>query len=234
MFNSRYAVSEENLVEVIADWTTAEHARLHGPGNSALSDLEAMRAAAALPYDHYANTPVKKTTQHIVRLRQRLLSLEEAEFETQYTGRAISDCFKLFAGQQIKRLVAVATDQDDFAERVRSQDLGVSFTIDALLEGDVADQVALGTLPEEVDLLSARLHGSLSTISDRAAGGDDWGLEKSKMVEAAWLGEVACARMSLVAIMMVASHGDGIENVPLRMAANDQEDAPIIFPFRAD
>lgn len=231
--NSRYSISDKNLTEVITEWTNAEHARLHGPGDSVLTDLNAMRKATALPYDDIGNTSVLKTVQHLDRLRMRVGLLQEAEFEPNFTGRTISDCLKLLAGQQIKRLMAVATDQKDFTAHIRTEDLGIPFTVDALLDAEVSDHATLGTLSEEVGLLTARLQGSLQTIAIRAEDGFDWGQQESEMVQAAWLGEVACARMMVVTVMNVACSRGGIDKVPLRTPASDQADAPIIFPFKS-
>jgi len=229
--SSRFAISESNLTSVLSNWTMAEHARLHGSGDSVMTDLEAMRTASAKPYTDPSNTPIKKTQQHMDRLRQRLDYLEEAEFEDEITARSVSDCFKLFSGQQVKRYVAQADDQEDFELLVRSGATEVGFTIESVWGSFEGPSTQLGTLSEEVRLLRSNLDRSLETIAIRAGAGRDWGVQGSTMAEAAWLGEVACARLAIVTIGYIALHNGGIDKVPLRAAASDAEDAPITYPF---
>lgn len=222
-------INPKNVTEVFTEWTTAEHARLHGPGDSVLTNLVAMRVASAHEFRDFRNIPVNKTSQHIDRMRQRVNGMYNAGFSAEYTGRALSDCLKLFAGQQIKRLLAAATNQADFASLVRQSDLGVGFTIKSVMDKEMPSG---NSLREETELLQTRLNGSLSQIAERAIIGEDWGREHSPMVTAAWLGEAACARMAIATINYVALNVEGIQNVPLRKPASDAEPSVICFPFR--
>lgn len=223
-------VSADKLTTVFNAWTTAEHARLHGPGNSSMSNLNAMRAASAHAASDYRNTSAHKTSQHIDRMTQRVMALEDSKFKDDITARAVSDCLKLLAGQQIKRMMAVATGQNDFIKRVLESDLGVGFTIQATIDDELAD---IGNIEAEAKLLRLRLDGAQHLIAERAIGGEDWGREDSPMVTGAWLGEVACARMTIATINHVARHRGGTEYVPLRSPANDAAESDIVFPFAA-
>lgn len=221
-------IDHESLGTTFSGWLVGEHARLHGPGTSVMSDLNTMRRATSLGYDNPSNIPVKKTQAHLRRMRHHLDALLEVGYDQEQAGRLTSDILKLLAGQQVKRLVANSSDQTDFVERLRYADHGVRYT---LLMSDL-QSTDTQEITQKAELLDFKLNGAIRQIADRAQDGSDWGKEDSEMVKAAWLGEAACAQFAVSAIDFLAGLTGSIEQVPLRTPAKDEADAPFEFPFR--
>jgi len=221
-----------DFTETVSLWTHHEHERLHGPGTSLLSDLEKMRRATSLDYMDPNNIPVQKATQHLQRLASRAGNLIAAEFEPDFTGRAVSDCLKLVAGQQVKRALASASDKGDFVKILLAPDDDIQALIDdaAMPVPSITDDVFM---QDELEILGAALDTSWRTINHRAILGSDWGSDQSPMIMAAQQGQTACLRMAISTVRFAAQHLGGFEQVPLREPASDAETSVLSYPFSA-
>jgi len=219
----------QNVVEVASEWTTNEHRRLHGPGNSALSNLNEIRRVSGLDVDHSENMPVLKARQHIARLMFKTSNLAAAGQNIDFAGRYLSDSLKIFAGWQVKKAVAQATNQQDFYDKIVYADQDVSTPMEAAVLQLLENPLALIHL--EADQQNESLNDSLASIADRASTNEDWGLVESPMVAACDVGQIACCRMILASLNYQHDNFGSFEAIPLREPAADADDALTAYPF---
>jgi hypothetical protein len=215
---SRDNGSLSNVSEVFNSWCCLERQRLLEQEHELFSDIERLRASAAVDKDNPANYTYQKSMGHLGRIGVRLQQLEISSYNPDVAGFALFSCLKLAVGQQVRFAYTSSETQSEFNYVMSNYEL-----VDPIASSitDTTDQYQT-MKPEYIE--------ALDVTTELAALGTDWSLKQSKSLDAIVYGEQLSISMAYSIFDAIAMNVP-VVSIALRPPSSDADEVPLSYPF---